>query len=411
MGPDEEPGNLRTGHLRRPSTRGLLGRWPAGGRGRRMGTNRSLGPGHRENVSKRFEPPAPPLIAWRSHRMVECWPPDKVRLCTAPLGTAIRERGQGIPKGSDGKIGFRVSLSYLARTANPYTSTTIRSGHDCGTWPPAKFVGRPASDYGAAFTPDQFDSDCDPHGFVHFLFGRGHGKGASQIRLNSAQSDGMGHFRPIAISRDGRLLAAPLVGGTVAMCDVATGAEVGRWKAVPVPMGTSELQRQINMLDHQILVSAIAFSPCGLWLATADRYGAIRIWDIVADEEVMRFEGHETEVPTLAFGLDGRTLLSAGDDGQALLWSYEAAARAGREFGRPLVRSGWRRGESIPGYLELERRSRRGRFPSRKSSSHNAAQPRQVGEVGRGPGQQSVQYAGGGIQGVGIPRRVGRAVS
>jgi hypothetical protein len=103
-----------------------------------------------------------------------------------------------------------------------------------------------------------------------------------------------------------------------------TGAELLLWPAVEKPKldpSSPEAPLFARMSDRQIFLTALAFSPDGSVLATTGKYGGIRLWDVFAGEELLRLDGHEGKVSSLTFGPVGRTLLSAGDDGQALLWS------------------------------------------------------------------------------------------
>ncbi|NCP96662.1 MAG: hypothetical protein GW783_02525 [Deltaproteobacteria bacterium] len=55
-----------------------------------------------------------------------------------------------------------------------------------------------------------------------------------------------------------------------------------------------------------------------------ENYNAIRLWDLESGGELATLEGHKTWVRALRFGADGRSLLSAAEDGEAILWEIPA---------------------------------------------------------------------------------------
>lgn len=144
--------------------------------------------------------------------------------------------------------------------------------------------------------------------------------------------------RSLAISADGRLLAATCLDGIVSVYETATGQEV---------------QRTPAFLPYFVL--CIAFAPDGRTLACGGGtdigvkyYGArgqkwrrvgkppdfsIRLWDILTNKEIQGLEGHERQIDNLAFSPDGARLFSQSADATVLCWDVAAATT------RPLARS------------------------------------------------------------------------
>ena len=76
---------------------------------------------------------------------------------------------------------------------------------------------------------------------------------------------------------------------------------------------------------HGSEVTSVAFSPDGKTLASGSNDDTIRLWDVVTGAEVRTFIGHTAQVNSVAFSPDGKTLASGsgswGNDGNTIrLW-------------------------------------------------------------------------------------------
>jgi outer membrane protein assembly factor BamB len=111
----------------------------------------------------------------------------------------------------------------------------------------------------------------------------------------------------LALSPDGKSLAAGLWGGNILRLDVETGQEL------PAPA------------KHRNWVCSLAFSPDGRLLASAGgneflKAAELRLWDIRDKTEYGRLDGHADKVLSVAFSPDGKTLASSSADCTVRLW-------------------------------------------------------------------------------------------
>jgi WD40 repeat protein len=108
-------------------------------------------------------------------------------------------------------------------------------------------------------------------------------------------------------------------------------------------------------LPQPCWVTALAFHPGEVALATGHDDGSVHLWDLATQKRLAGYRPHTMPVSALAFSPDGSTLASAGEDRVIHLW--DTAARQGRGCmpghtdripaiawhpnGRLLVSAGW----------------------------------------------------------------------
>ncbi len=166
-----------------------------------------------------------------------------------------------------------------------------------------------------------------------------------------------GHRRQInsvAFSPDGTRLASGSDDWTFRLWDVETGAHIatlehiiGRNRSavkevafspdgerlatagVDVKLWEVSTQNEIETLQHNEWVVALAFSPNGELLATGDNQGRVKIWDLQERKVIAQLEGDPARVDALVFSPDGRTLASAGYHGLIKLWAVSDWALIG----------------------------------------------------------------------------------
>jgi WD40 repeat protein len=111
----------------------------------------------------------------------------------------------------------------------------------------------------------------------------------------------------LAVSPDGRLLAAPAAEGGVHILDGSTFApvrEFGRGRPV----------------------TALAFSPDGRLVAAAGEDGKARIWDAGTGALVRTFAGHRDALTGVEFSADGSRIVTSSRDRDARIWDVATGA-------------------------------------------------------------------------------------
>lgn len=125
-----------------------------------------------------------------------------------------------------------------------------------------------------------------------------------QIHLPSGLANGL------AISPDGRAIAAALSDQSVRLWDLANGDLIHtfgrRWGLFGV--------------GHHDAVMAVAFSPDGAILYSASRDGQLKAWELSRYRAVGRWPTQGWGTCALALSPDGQTLITAGGEGKIRLW-------------------------------------------------------------------------------------------
>ena len=70
-------------------------------------------------------------------------------------------------------------------------------------------------------------------------------------------------------------------------------------------------------------VLAVAFSPNGKVLATGERDGRVRLWDVITGKELLTLRGHSNWVNSVAWSEDSQTLASGSSDKTVKLWNVQ----------------------------------------------------------------------------------------
>ncbi len=113
----------------------------------------------------------------------------------------------------------------------------------------------------------------------------------------------VGTIQALALSPDGKTLAALFYGSGVALLDVASG-------------------RLLHLLPTQLFASALAFSPDGVHLTACEQNGHVKVFDTSGK---LVYTLASTNAQSAAFSPDGKRLLVAGSD--TALYSMETGGQ------------------------------------------------------------------------------------
>ncbi len=117
-----------------------------------------------------------------------------------------------------------------------------------------------------------------------------------------------------ALSADGRTLAVGGLDGSVRFVDVSTG------------------EQRVASGRHQAAVQGAVFNPDGRFLVTVGDDANAIVWDVEAGAAGETLEGHAGRVLAVALDREARTLFTAGLDGSVISWDLVGDRRLGRPF-------------------------------------------------------------------------------
>jgi RNA polymerase sigma factor (sigma-70 family) len=154
------------------------------------------------------------------------------------------------------------------------------------------------------------------------------GTGEERRRISVERFD----VRSIAVSPDGRVMAAGVSDRTIRIYDVTTGEErvprLGRELALAANPQRAADGPMLGNRDPLVMTS-LAFSPngslvasgaCGTGNTGSSLLADVYIWDVARAREVRHIPAHQGWVRSLSFSPDGRTLASTGGEPVIRLW-------------------------------------------------------------------------------------------
>jgi WD40 repeat protein len=107
--------------------------------------------------------------------------------------------------------------------------------------------------------------------------------------------------------------------------DCSRGTTVHRLGGVPrggwpsAPAGQEE-----EGLSHRARIDVVAWSPCGLYLATGSHDKTVRVWQATTGASVSTLRGHRGDISALLFTKHSDTLLTCSTDHSCCVWAVES---------------------------------------------------------------------------------------
>ncbi|MCU1267895.1 MAG: (Myosin heavy-chain) kinase [Acidobacteria bacterium] len=139
----------------------------------------------------------------------------------------------------------------------------------------------------------------------------------TELRTLKGHSD---HINTVAFSPDGKTLASGGWDRTIRLWDVETGKQI-------------RVLADTRSAAGFFVVNSVKFSPDGNTLASGSQAGAVHLWDVTGLNPKPRLLGEHELVRSVAFGSDGKVLMSAGgwNSSTFKLWDL----RTGNELTSP----------------------------------------------------------------------------
>jgi WD40 repeat protein len=106
----------------------------------------------------------------------------------------------------------------------------------------------------------------------------------------------------LLFSDDGKMLAS-IMGGQIRLWDVTTGKRARLYEG------------------HENIVTGIAFSSDGKYLASAGADGTVRVWETGSEEEVKKLAVMDKNFTSVALSADGKYVLAGSDDQHIYRWN------------------------------------------------------------------------------------------
>jgi WD40 repeat protein/serine/threonine protein kinase len=150
------------------------------------------------------------------------------------------------------------------------------------------------------------------------------------FRPSPVQYDSEAHLTSVAVSPNGRRVAAANLAGEVWIWPLDDTRPVTSVLSPPLPIALVNLHAALTarpvrrLRAHSTRVTGVGFSPREDLLATCGMDGATRLWNARTFQEVAALRSHASGVRCLAFSPDGSRLATGGNDATIRVWDVAA---------------------------------------------------------------------------------------
>ncbi|WWC93597.1 hypothetical protein V866_000432 [Kwoniella sp. B9012] len=128
----------------------------------------------------------------------------------------------------------------------------------------------------------------------------------------------------VAFSPDGKCLVSGSLDRTLRIWDL-TGT---KREAETLPPGSKDIQKnlgtcQSTLNGHKDYVLSVAISPDGQWVVSGSKDRSIQFWHIATGQAQLMLQGHKNSVISIDLARSGGYLASGSGDCMARIWKYE----------------------------------------------------------------------------------------
>ena len=160
----------------------------------------------------------------------------------------------------------------------------------------------------------QLEADLRTYDFSHLTIRQAYLQGVTLSEVNfshttfikSVFTDAFGKILSVALSPDGKLLAAGIANSEIRMWQVPSS----------IPL--------LTLQGHSDWVRSVAFSPDGNFLVSGSEDRTLRLWEVNTGRCLRILQGHSSWVYSVAFSPDGKLVASGSDDQTVRLWEVNS---------------------------------------------------------------------------------------